>query len=146
MTDVPDIDLDLIDESLLPPQIRMLARVIGLAETLRLIEARGGNRVRIPLQPEQCQALRNVLTPRALAALTQAFGGKRLELPKNDKVVLQIRNHAIRAARQQQTVPQVARAFNLTRRHVFNLTADNDEPDPTGDLFDDAAYEKRRNQ
>lgn len=143
MSDASDIDLDLIDASLLPPQMRMIARVIGLAETVRLIEARGGNRMYVPLQPARCQALRDVLSPGALTALCESFGGKRLELPKNDKVIQQIRNIAIRAARRHKTVPQVAKEFGLTRRHIFNLTADtaddnHDEPNPTGDLFGDA--------
>ncbi len=141
MNEVRDIDLELIDESLLPPQIRMIARVIGLPETLRLIDARGGNRVRIPMRPERCQVLREVLSQSALAALAEAFGGKCLELPKKDKFILQIRNHAIRNARQQQTVSQIAREYNLTRRHVFNLTADidADAANTTGDLFDERA-------
>lgn len=128
-------DLDLVNPDLLPPLMRNLVRLIGLPETLRLLEARGGIPTYIPAHPDQSTELKAVLSAAALEALARSeYAGHRVELPKPDKVIAQLRNHAIRNARTQMSAAQVARTFGLTRRHVINLSA-SDAEDPTLDLF-----------
>lgn len=129
-----DIDFDLVDEKLLPPQIRTYAKLIGIAETYVLLDAFGGAYVSFPVRPRGSTALNNLLSLPAREALCKRFGGQEIELPKKDKILLQIRNIAIREMRKTQSGAKTARAFNLTRRHVINIATEEDE-NPTVDMF-----------
>jgi hypothetical protein len=129
-------DLDLVNPDLLPPIIRRCVRRIGLPETIKLLEARGGLPTRMPYDYRQCIVLKGVLTVESLIALAKEFKGQRIDLPKPDKILTQLRNIGIFAARQHMSAAQVAREFGLTRRHVFNLPSPK-KSDPTGDLFDE---------
>ena len=46
MTDLTDTDLADADVAQLPPTLRRIVKAIGLAATLRLLELRGGQRIR----------------------------------------------------------------------------------------------------
>lgn len=129
--------LHLVNPELLPPQVRMLVRLIGLPQTLRLLEARGGIPTYIPMQPGHATELHKIISAEALAALARSdLAGKTIELPKSDKIRLQIRNHAIRNARREMSAASTARMFGLTRRQVINVNNAGREEDGTGDLFD----------
>lgn len=135
MTDVDITSLELIDPDLLPTVARRLVKVIGLPESLKLLKARGGLPTRMPRDGSRCEVLDQILCNESLQALSCSdLAGLRLDLPKLDKALLQIRNHAIGAARETLSAAKTARLFNLTRRQVINITG-NDE-DPTGDLFE----------
>lgn len=132
-------DLSLIDEGRLPPKMRLIVRLIGIADTLRLMRARPGLRIYVPQRAEQAAALREIISPEAVAALCREYPGIELSVPKPDAIVRQWRDAAIRAeADAGATIPQLARHYDLTRRQVHNILhdADRDAPDPCGDLFD----------
>lgn len=131
-SDVTPEQLDLVDADQLPPQIRQLVRLIGLPATFRLLDARGGTPLRIPVDPHRAEILIAILEPTAIQALSAALGGQTLELPKVDKMLLQIRNLAIREARKTMSASEVARAFKLTRRMVIYVggkESNSDQPD-----------------
>jgi len=126
-------DLELVDPKLLPPQIRFYINVIGLPDTLKLLQKKGGTFLRVPLSAKGTQ-LEQLIGYDAANKLCEAIAGEIKELPKADKILTQLRNHAINEARKTMSASQVALKFNLTRRHTINLT--NEEPeDQNGDLF-----------
>lgn len=129
----PDNGLEAVDVALLPPQMRRLVQLIGLPDTLTLLRARGGTEFRIPVDPHG-SLLAELIGLESAAILCREMPGQTLDLPKHDKIALQIRNQAIRNARRHQSASQVARQFGLTRRHIVNLTSDED--DEQLDMFD----------
>ncbi len=131
---ISDADLDAVNADLLPPQARQLVRLIGMVNTLTLLEQRGGVTLRIPTKAMEAVYLRDVLPMDAIIELCKAMPGKRIELPKLDKITLQIRNQVIRAERQQVSASKVALRFNLTRRQVINICKSSG-PGPQTDLF-----------
>ncbi len=126
-------DLNLVNPNLLPPQIRAFIQIIGLPDTIILLESKGGTFIRIPFEAKGSQ-LESIIGLSAANKLCEVMGGQKKELPKPDKILTQLRNHAIRNARKNMSASQVALKFNLTRRHVINLTPDDIE-NPTDDLF-----------
>ncbi|MFZ2452614.1 MAG: Mor transcription activator family protein [Methylovulum miyakonense] len=111
----------LIDESLLPPQMRLLIKCIGLPETIGLLKAKGGTTVKFPQHADNCYQFEGILQPQSVAALAYHLGGTVMELPKYDKIAIQLRDMAIRAARHSTTAPQLARQYNLSRRMIIYI-------------------------
>lgn len=137
MSEPAHADLGVIDERLLPPQLRTLVKLIGVAETLRLLAARGGVPTYIAQDPEQ-SALREFLQRESVEILCGHFGREVIDLPKADKLLAQIRNHYIREARRHGTKSgrQLARELGLSWRMIKIICAEGREEDPTGDLFE----------
>lgn len=131
-------DLSLINERLLPPQMRELVRVIGLAETIALLDARHGLPTTLPTHIESKTALRNVISDTAIAALVASpLAGKYYrDLPTSGKPFKQLRNAAIAAA--DESLSTLARQNNLTRRHIINLRKIRIPARQQVDLFDDS--------
>jgi hypothetical protein len=127
--------LNQINADLLPPQARKLVRLIGMAQTLKLLELRGGITLRIPVKAEDSDVLLAILPLAAVQKLSESMPGQRLELPKCDKIIKQLRNLAIRQARAQHSASQLATAYGLTRRHIINLTRPLPD-DSQADLFE----------
>ncbi len=133
----PD-DLNLVDPDLLPPQIRQLVQIIGLPATIVLLDHHGGTLLRIPMNSDDSRSqLGDIVGIDAAKKLCAAKGGKRLELPKADKIIIQIRNHAIHKARETMSANDAAKYFNLSRRQIINITSDDNE-NPTACLFDNS--------
>lgn len=132
-------ELDHIDVRLLPPQMKFLVEIIGLPETIALLEKKGGLRIRIPTGQRDVESydLYEILTEAAIEKLCASrFAGERVTLPKADKVLDQIRNMDIRCSKSTTTKAQLAKKYNLTARHVQRLW--NAGTDNTNlDLFDD---------
>lgn len=131
----PASDLDVIDPTLLPPQIRTLVATIGIAETLRLLDARGGVPTYIPEDPSR-SSLVDLLKPESVAALSSRFARERLDLPKADKMRKQLRDHYIREARRRgaKSGRQLAKELGLSWRMIKYISAEDSDQD-TGDLF-----------
>ncbi len=64
-----------------PAEIAYLAKRIGAAATLKLIEQRGGTRVFIPRAPADGQVLVAQIGIEAVAALSEGWGGEYLKIP-----------------------------------------------------------------
>ncbi len=131
-----DDALQFVDECLLPPQMRELVKIIDLPDTIKLLQARGGQRVWIPLGRCDDTYLHEIISSDSVIKLTNSqYAGSRITLPKVDKILSQIRNLHIQSS---PDVPKsvFARQYNLTVRQVQRIR-NGDDDNPTLDMFDD---------
>ena len=115
--------LEAVNCDFLPPQVRRLVKIIGLEQTWRLLEARGGIPTYIPEFPDRAGVLKEILTLESIRKLVSDFGsGRVIETPKSDKIKEQVRNLAIDsdAAAGMNNV-ELARKWDLTRRQIINI-------------------------
>ncbi len=126
----------LINESLLPTQMRLLIKCIGLPETIALLKAKGGTTIRIPLSADNCIQFDDILQPESIVKLTANLGGKVMELPKYDKIGTQLRDIAIRAARNNTPANKLAQDFGLSRRMIIYICGDTTVDKRQTRLFD----------
>lgn len=134
----PCRDLELIDVDLLPPQVRELVGVIGLPETVRLLEARGGRPIYIPSDPENSSVLRQMITRESIRRLALRWPGETIDLPKGDKVAKQLRDQYIVEARRRgwKSGRELAAETGVTYRWVKMICAQaRDDEDGQPDLF-----------
>lgn len=135
MTDYSSIELDK-----LPPQIRGFVRLIGVAETWLLLDARGGRPTYIPADTVRPSILHDIISAESVATLAESeYGGRTVDMPMVDKLVLQIRNAEIRAQKHHATKADLAQRFGLTTRMIqliWNHDADRDNL--TIDMFGDS--------
>jgi len=130
-----------VDRALLPPQLRRLVDVLGVAAATKLLKRRGGTRLVLSRGQREGDLL-ELLGPAACMALYTAFEGQPvIWLPKADKIVMQARDREIRKLhRQGHSLVSLALQFDLTSRHIQNiLSAGPLEPPAQPGLFDDAA-------
>ena len=139
MTELYARDLELINPDLLPPQIRLFIRTIGIANTLRLLEARGGLPTHMPADPDKTSVFHKILSHADIQALADTFGGSIIDIPKADKILRQLRNqYVVNALRNgHKTGRELARELGLTYRMIKIIRAESemDMDDATGDLF-----------
>jgi Mor family transcriptional regulator len=130
------MDVSQVDVSaLMSRPIRVLVELIGLPETLKLLEARGGTSLKIPSSAKRATALKAILTDESVQRLCEKWGNQELLVPKNDKITQQLRNHAIRQLRTEKSASKLAVEFDLSRRMIIIIckSATNDQQ---VDLFD----------
>lgn len=121
-----------LDASILPPVLRGLVDAIGFDLVIRLLRARGGQRVHVPLNDSEW--LQSLLGSEATRTLCERWGGQVLDLPKYDKIAVQLRNAAIREEHEALSLNALASRYDLTRRHIQNVVRVGDPPER--DLFD----------
>lgn len=136
----------------LPPQLRMLVRLMGEAAAYRLVQARGGTPLTVPksVRSPQFMALADLAgSAEAGAALVHELAGQTIQLPKHDSVVRQLRHQRVIELRQRGgKLAEIALATGYSMRQVINVLADAGEPldpaaaaeparRPQGDLFDE---------
>jgi len=139
----------------LPPQLRMLVRVMGERAAFRLVERRGGTPFTVPkhlaglAKRDLEQLLDLVGSAEAAAALVAELSAQTLQLPKYDSVLRQLRHRRVAELRQMgHTQAEVALQTGYTVRQVINILnsaglAGLVEPESPaaalqGDLFGDA--------
>ncbi len=118
-----EADLAGVNVNLLIPLVRELIALIGIVDTLALLEARGGTPLRIPVSADRDSAtlLKGILPRDAVVKLCGAWPGRWLNLPKADRIVRQIRDYYLRQDRGELTAPATALKYHLTRRQVINI-------------------------
>lgn len=125
-----------IDIDQLPTQLRVLIKLIGLAETIELVKHRGGRPTRVPSTGSRVNELDNVLKRESIMALCNSrLAGHRLDLPKPDKILVQIRNMDILARRGHSTKSELAAEYKLTTRMIQMIWNGEPDLDPTMDMF-----------
>jgi len=130
-----EIDVQHVDTTMLPTQMSLLINIIGLPETVKLIDAYGGHRVRISATG-QSKELEQHISKASVKKLSEStFSGQRVTLPKADKLVQQLRNMDIVANRGNNTKRELARKYNLTSRTIQKIWNSTEDANPTGDLF-----------
>lgn len=116
--------MERIDPSLLPPQIRMLVRLLGTEDAVSLLRTWGGQRRWVPADPARaCPQLRACLSDAGLTALCQSqFGGCATDFPKVDKVLRQAIHTAMRADRAAgATLNDLASRYGYTNRRARDI-------------------------
>lgn len=121
---ITEAELEGINTALLVPLVRDLIRLIGIVDTLALLEARGGIPLRIPVNADRDSAavLKAILPPATVVKLCERWPGQWLNPPKVDRITRQIRDYHLRNDREQMTAPQTALKYHLTRRQVINIS------------------------
>lgn len=120
-----------LDPRLLPPVMRALIDVLGFEGAIRLLLARGGQRVHVPVSTSR--SLSSIVGLDNARRLCERFGGQELDLPKYDKVAQRLRDEMINAEREAHSLNQLAAKYNLTRRHIQNIVRADEDNEP--DLF-----------
>ncbi len=129
-------DLSLVVTAQLPPQLRFLINVIGLPETVALINERGGRSTYIPKTGKRETALDHLLKRDSIIALCNSdLAGKKLDLPKPDKIIAQLRNIDIVESKGIRTKAELAKAYNLTTRTIQKIWNTVEEENPNMDMF-----------
>lgn len=118
---ISDADLAGVNVQLLIPLVRQLIDLIGIVNTLSLLEARGGTPLLVPVHADQAEVLKAILPMDAVTALCTALPRQWLNLPKADRILRQVRDYYLRKDREQLTAPVVAVKYKLTRRQVINI-------------------------
>jgi len=116
------MDLSQVDvSSLMSRPIRALVDLIGLPETFKLLAARGGTSIKIPIHAHNAKVLLAILNSESVDVLCKAMPEKVLVVPKADKITQQIRNQAIQQLRNTKSASKLALEFNLTRQQIINI-------------------------
>lgn len=115
----------------LPERAADIARVVGLAATLVIIERWGGRRLFVPrvkgLRPGH--PLVQAVGYRAARALAEYIDGGEIVIPNASRALKGARHRAIRAARGAMTAAECAIAFGITERRVYAIWALESEPE-----------------
>lgn len=115
-------DMLQIDPSIFPPLLRMLTKLIGIEDTIKLTSNWGGRVLTVPTAKTGTSYLYKILSHESADKLISEYGGDSFDCPKPDKIFMQIRNKKIRQQRNQgTTIAQLTSDFNLTRRHISNI-------------------------
>lgn len=106
----------------LPAAVRELVRVLGDADTMRLIGMHGGARMTVPKRPKEDHPLRMALSAPGFDKLVYNYGGESLDVPKGDAYLRRLRHTHVHQCRQQGlTIDETAEATGYCRRHVINI-------------------------
>ena len=105
---------------------RRLIALIGLPETIKLLQARGGAPFFIPKHSDKTRTLQDILLPESIKKLSKSeMSNKIISLPKADKMLQQVRDIYITSQRGLISRRQLAKQFNITTRHVLNIWLKN---------------------
>lgn len=108
----------------LPPRLAALAQRLGLAATLRLVEARGGTRVYVPETVNEEHWLARLLGREAMAALVTLHGREFVDIDRGAGALRAARDrHIVARSRAGQSSMTLALQYHLTQRQVFNILA-----------------------
>lgn len=130
-----------VNHETLPESLRELVRVIGEADTFKLIGMHGGARVTVPKVAKADHVLRFALTEEAFDRLVREYGGESFDLPKGDAYLREVRHNQVRQYREEGlTMDEIAHVTGYSRRHVMNILGGHAGAADhfTMDLFDEA--------
>ncbi len=102
-----------------PASLREVETVIGLAATLKLVEAFGGGNCYIPATPDPSAHLVQVLGERAVAALIEQYGPGTFAVP----ALAAVRHKRVLISRLSGSARDVARKLGVTDRWVRYVRA-----------------------
>jgi len=118
----PSIDIAQVNLRSLPLSMQQLAKQIGLAEMLALVEKFPGIKIFIPKKASESHQLAQVIGFRSMQMLCARYGNDYLVVPKLDRILQQIRNQMVRELRAQNlSVRDIALALNYHERHVRRI-------------------------
>lgn len=116
--------IDLINTDLLPPNLRLLCRVLGGRKAFALCKARGGVPLQVPRRPRVEHWLIEHIGYDGLQALVAELGGVLIDVPKHDKMLQQLQHMQVHACLMSGLGPTTtALRTGYTKRHVLNIKA-----------------------
>lgn len=119
---ITESDLSSVNPARLPPTMRRLVLVIGIAETLRLTCHFGGVRVSLGTSRQPKTKLRKAISDESISALAKHLDSEHIDIPKADSILSQIRDANIRdQAERGATLSDLTQEFGLTRRRVISI-------------------------
>lgn len=124
-----------IEPEELSPRLRALVDLIGAAAALKLVQARGGTRLYVPLTLSEGLLLVQLVGELAAAVLIEAHKGNSLEIDRGEKAILLFRNRQMRADYSQpdferrKSAAMLAIEHNLSERHVWRILGGDDTVD-----------------
>lgn len=112
-----------LDEShidLLPPILQDMVELIGLALTMKLVEAHGGTRLFVPKREVAGDhPLAKLIGSEAAQMLIDAYGGEEhFDIPLAMRALKAVRNAQIRAERKNESERVLARRYQTTERNI----------------------------
>lgn len=113
-----------LDEKILPPLVRDIVKVIGLADTLKLVDHYGGTTMRVPVKFKPDHLLCKIIGPASTVKLVEVFTGEALEIAKCDQAMRVIRNRLI--VESDKIQKDLAREWGLTERQIRNIKSKDD--------------------
>lgn len=138
MTDASITELvETVNRDLLPESLQDLADVIGLENTIKLIDRFPGISLYIPHKTTDSHVLVTVIGEASAEALCDAFGGNEVRLPKLDSAKRQFKYHTLRKMKSAGCSNRiVAQVLQYSERHVERL-ASQFRNEHQLDLFED---------
>lgn len=118
---ISDEELENINIRYLVPIIRKLIGIIGIADAMKLLVARGGTPLWVSKNPDDAHGLLAIFPRETVAKLCAELPTGWIEIPKADKVIKQVRDYYIQAGKKEMTYPELAIRFQLTRRRVISI-------------------------
>ena len=122
-----------IDEAILPYVVQDIANLIGLADTLKLVDHFKGTVMRVPSQYKPEHMLCKIVGDKHAIRIIEQFKGSTLEIPKCEAALRYVRDKKIIASEKSQS--QLAIEHNLTVRQIRNIQRGCGEDDRQEDLF-----------
>jgi Mor family transcriptional regulator len=108
----------------LPPLIQDLIRIMGLDDTLALVEQYGGCVVHVPVNEAAIEGhyLSSTISTKGLKALIAEYQGEDINTPKAYRAILAARNTRLKQDRQRgMTIRQLAQRYQLTERRIYDI-------------------------
>lgn len=122
-----------IDEKILPFIVQDLANIIGLADTLKLVDHYKGTSMWVPAEFKPDHILCKIIGAESFIKLTKSYGGEALEIPKCEDALRAVRNEKIRLSDKSQS--QLAREWDVTVRWIRELQKNMDCDEVQENLF-----------
>lgn len=122
----------------LPASLADIIDAIGIAATLKLVEAFGGIRIYVPSEDtlHEGHPLVRAIGMEAAVKLARLYPSEFIEPPRATAYMREIRNAAVREGMENASAAELARRFQTTRRNIFRIMAAGPElEDPQPDLF-----------
>lgn len=123
MADILTLDLDV---KILPYVVQDIANIIGLGDTLMLVDHFKGTNMWVPGEFKSDHLLCRIVDAESVHKLIKEYGSESLEIPKCEDALRAVRNEKIRLSNKSSS--QLAREWNLTVRHIRNIKARQPKP------------------
>jgi hypothetical protein len=123
-----------LDTELLEPLLQDWVQLIGLPDTLALVERYGGTRLPIAIKAEENAELVAIIGAEKAAILGRHYGRERPLVPKALKALRVVRDRAIKADLQTMSVRTVALKYRIGERRAYQLVDQLEVRGPS--LFD----------
>lgn len=122
----------------LPESMREMISVIGLDDTMTIVDERGGIQLWLPSRPKTDHWLYTTIGKAQFQKLTEYYGSGYLDIPRCAKALQKLKEEQIVAAREDgETMFSLAQKHDMTVRGVRKLLArvKTEKPDNQIDLF-----------